>query len=109
MTNLTWICRKISMKNILLLWAALAATGLCTTSESYAKTQRLSDAQVKQAIIVESIANYPGPCACPYNHARNGSACGKRSAWSRAGGYSPLCYAEDVTKEDIAQWRETHR
>jgi hypothetical protein len=43
----------------------------------------LSDAQVRQAIIQESIARYQAtgyPCACPYNLARNGSHCGGRSA-----------------------------
>ena len=50
-----------------------------------------SDADIKKAIIAESIAAYPGPCPCPYNIARNGSSCGKRSAYSRPGGYAPLC------------------
>ena len=45
--------------------------------------QRLSDAQVKQQIIRESIASYPGPCACPYNTDRAGRSCGRRSAYSR--------------------------
>ncbi len=79
------------------------------TADSVAKSGPLSEAQIKQAIIAESIAAYPGPCACPYNHARNGSSCGRRSAWSRAGGYSPVCYADEISKEDIKQWRENHR
>lgn len=53
--------------------------------QGVAKGQALSDAQVKQAIIEESIAEYPGTCACPFNRARNGSSCGRRSAWSKAG------------------------
>ena len=68
----------------------------------------VSDEHIKQAIISESIASYPGTCACPYNSARNGSSCGGRSAWSRGGGYSPICYRSDVTKEMIRQWREDH-
>ncbi len=58
----------------------------------------ISDEQVKQ-IIQESIDSYPGNCPCPYNHARNGSRCGKRSVWSRAGGYTPTCYKEEITNE----------
>jgi hypothetical protein len=67
-----------------------------------------SDDTIKQAIIRESIASYPGNCPCPYNTASNGSRCGKRSAWSRAGGFAPLCYPEDVTPEMIEQYRKQH-
>jgi len=66
------------------------------------------DDAVKQAIIRESIATYPGNCPCPYNTASNGSRCGKRSAWSRAGGYAPICYPEEVTQEMIERYRKTH-
>lgn len=70
-----------------------------------AKSNRLSDSEVKKAIIAESIAGWSGNCACPFNRARNGSACGKRSAWSRAGGYAPVCYENEVTAEMIRDWR----
>ena len=59
---------------------------------SIAKSNSLSDDQVSQRIIDDSVASYPGTCACPFNTARNGSSCGGRSAWSKAGGYSPICY-----------------
>ena len=62
---------------------------------------RESDAQVKQRLIRESIAAYPGSCACPYSTARNGSSCGGRSAWSRGGGYAPLCYPKDVSSAEV--------
>lgn len=78
------------------------------TNSSQAKTA-ISDAQVKQRIIEESIAEYPGTCACPFNHARNGSSCGKRSAWSKAGGYSPICYANEVTPQMIKDWRKQNQ
>jgi hypothetical protein len=65
----------------------------------------ISDEQVKQQIIQESIDSYPGNCPCPYNHARNGSRCGKRSAWSRAGGYTPICYKEEITRDMVIAWR----
>src|SRR5215470_9791701 len=32
------------------------------------------------------------PCACPDDLMRNGRTCGGRSAYSRPGGASPLCY-----------------
>ncbi|EOI3528427.1 hypothetical protein ACMSYW_001628 [Cronobacter dublinensis] len=66
----------------------------------------LSDDQVKEHIIQESIADYPGNCPCPYNTMRNGRACGGRSAWSREGGYSPVCYKREVTAQMIREWRE---
>jgi uncharacterized protein YgiM (DUF1202 family) len=35
---------------------------------------------------------YVGTCDCPYDRMRNGRACGGRSAYSRPGGRSPVCY-----------------
>lgn len=79
-----------------------------TVNPAIAKATRLSDDQVKQQIIDESIASYPGTCACPFNAARNGSHCGRRSAWSKAGGYAPICYKKEVSKEMIAQWQQAN-
>lgn len=67
-----------------------------------------SDSDIKQAIIQESIANYSGNCPCPYNTDRAGRRCGKRSAYSRPGGRSPICYPEDVTQEMIKSYRQKH-
>lgn len=72
------------------------------------KAKPLSDAQIKKILIQESIDAYPGNCPCPYNSARNGSSCGGRSAWSRAGGDAPLCYPKDVTSEMVRAYREAH-
>ncbi|MFZ4875362.1 hypothetical protein ACL9RI_09770 [Janthinobacterium sp. Mn2066] len=94
------------MKNSYVLIAMLA---LASASQAYAqKGQRLSDAQVRQQIISASIASYPGRCPCPYHSARNGSACGGRSAWSRPGGYAPICYEREITGEMVRQWRQEH-
>lgn len=49
-----------------------------------------------QSAIRASIAAYPGNCPCPYSYDRAGRRCGGRSAWSRRGGYAPLCYPSDV-------------
>jgi len=56
-----------------------------------------SDAQIRQRLIRQSIASYPGSCPCPYSVDRAGRRCGGRSAYSRPGGYAPLCYPSDVT------------
>lgn len=58
-----------------------------------------------QRIIAESVANYPGTCACPYSTDRRGRRCGNRSAYSKPGGYAPICFAQDVTKSMIEAYR----
>lgn len=85
---------------------AVCALGVCGSPAS-AKA-RLSDAQIKQRIIRQSVAEYPGNCACPYNSASNGSSCGRRSAWSRGGGYAPMCYAGDVSAAQVRAYRLSH-
>lgn len=40
-------------------------------------TENLTDGQIAEIIIEESIQAYPGPCACPYQLASNGSRCGR--------------------------------
>jgi hypothetical protein len=83
---------------------AVAVAGLALSAAS-----AQSDAQVKQQIIRQSIAAYPGPCPCPYSVMRNGRSCGGRSAYSRPGGYAPICYPADVSEADLRAWRESHR
>jgi len=85
--------------------ALAVATAVASGGAPAIAKGRLSNAQVKQRIIRASIADYPGNCPCPYNTARNGSRCGGRSAWSRAGGYAPVCYAKEVTNADVRAWR----
>ncbi|MDU8500557.1 hypothetical protein RYB01_15400 [Pseudomonas syringae] len=77
---------------------------LCAFSAN-AREAQVTDASIVKAIIQESIDSYSGNCPCPYNSARNGSRCGKRSAYSREGGEEPICYKEDVTKEMISDYR----
>lgn len=75
-----------------------------------AKDRRaVSDQEIKKQIVEESIASYPGRCPCPYNVMRNGSSCGGRSAWSRKGGYAPICYDREVTKEMVSRRKEQDR
>lgn len=58
----------------------------------------------RQAIIRQSIANYSGSCPCNYNRDRAGRRCGKRSAWARPGGASPICYESDVTRSHLVAY-----
>jgi hypothetical protein len=88
------------------LLAAVLVLGL-PAGPAFAREPQIGDDQIRQRIISESIASYPGVCACPYSAMRNGHSCGGRSAYSRPGGYSPLCYAGDVSADMIARYRTT--
>ena len=81
---------------------------LLIATSAYAQTSG-SDSEIKQALIQQSIIAYPGKCACPYQSASNGSRCGKRSAYSRIGGYEVLCYENDVTDDMVEQYRQFYR
>lgn len=72
-------------------------------------TARLSDSAVREQIIRQSILAYPGTCACPYSTDRAGRRCGARSAYSKPGGRSPICYPDDVTAGMIADFRSAAR
>ena len=85
------------MKNFLVL--------LLLMSSSVLAKNDLSDSQVKAMMIQDSIASYSGRCPCPYNLASNGSQCGRRSAYSKPGGYAPLCYDTDITVEMLNQYK----
>jgi len=65
-----------------------------------------TDAEVRQLIINESIAAYTGSCPCPYNKDKAGKNCGARSAYSKPGGASPLCYETDVTQKIVDDYRK---
>lgn len=84
----------------------MAACCMVIAGNAVAKSRAVSDEKIKEKVIAESIASYPGVCACPFNRTRNGSSCGRRSAWSKAGGYAPICYKNEVTNEMVKQWRE---
>jgi hypothetical protein len=76
-------------------------------SKSRNSKQKLSDQQIKQILIDESIAAYSGNCPCPYSKARNGSRCGRRSAYNREGGAAPLCFPKDVTAQMVREYRDS--
>lgn len=80
--------------------------GILLAGSGHARDVRLSDDDVRQQIIADSIARYPGNCACPYSTMRNGQRCGGRSAYSKPGGRAPICYANDVTDAMVARWKQ---
>ena len=93
--------------------ASMTARGSWICDSGYAKRQQscvpladASDAEVRQQMVDESIASYSGNCPCPYNVDRAGRSCGRRSAYSRPGGASPLCYVGDITDEAVTAYRK---
>jgi len=67
-----------------------------------------TDAEIKQLIIKESIAAYKGSCPCPYTTDKAGRTCGARSAYSKPGGASPVCYEKDVIDKMVNDYRKKH-
>lgn len=61
--------------------------------------------EIATILMSRSRAGYSGSCPCPYNTDRAGRRCGGRSAYSRPGGASPLCYRSDVSEQMIARFR----
>lgn len=68
-----------------------------------------TDAEIRRAIIAASIAAYSGSCPCPFNTDRAGRRCGGRSAYSRPGGRSPLCYPTDVSDATVRAFRDRYK
>lgn len=83
----------------------LATAAVILMAAPTAAGPQSSDAEIRQALIQQSIASYDGACPCPYSTTRNGSRCGGRSAYSRPGGTAPLCYARDVSADQVAAYR----
>jgi hypothetical protein len=89
---------------------AWLSVGLLVVGVVAAKeAERLSDSQVRDRIVAESQAAYPGNCPCPENLDRAGRKCGARSAWSKPGGQNPICYAKEVSEEQVRQYRQRLR
>jgi hypothetical protein len=87
-----------------------SAPDITPRPESKRKVEAMLTAAAIAAIIIQvSRDQYHAggrPCACPDDTARNGSACGGRSAYSRPGGAAPLCYPTDVTAAMIESYRQ---
>ena len=67
-----------------------------------------NDDNLAKNMIAKSIANYSGKCACPYQVMSNGNKCGNKSAYSKPGGYAPLCYISDINDEIINKQKSVY-
>ena len=81
-------------------------SGFLKRAESCIAIADATDAEIKQLIISRSIAAYSGSCPCPFNTDRAGRRCGARSAYSRPGGASPLCFDNDVSQKMVDDLRQ---
>jgi hypothetical protein len=89
-------------------WAMATALPMLLASAQPGSAQ-MSDAEIRRALIRDSLAGYRGNCPCPYNVNRAGKPCGPSSAYSKPGGQSPLCYERDVTPAMVEQYRRRGR
>src|SRR5690349_16498860 len=95
--------QSTTLAAIVLAGAALALACCAVASEA------LTDDEVRRVMIQESLQSYPGNCPCPWNTDRAGRLCGKRSAYSRPGGYTPVCYAHQISDEQVRAFREARQ
>jgi len=77
-------------------------------SAAKTSTPSVTHSQARKSLIRQSIANYSGNCPCPYNISANGKRCGLRSAYSRPGGQSPLCYEGDISRQMLARFLQNN-
>ncbi|MFE3839528.1 hypothetical protein [Pseudogemmobacter sonorensis] len=69
-----------------------------------APAHAITDAEIRQMMIEDSLWSYPGNCPCPENRDSAGRRCGKRSAYSKPGGYVPLCYPSDISEPMLDEY-----
>lgn len=82
-----------------------AVVSVLAFTTAWAQTKK-TDQQIRQDMIAASIAAYRGSCPCPYSRDRAGRSCGRRSAYSRPGGASPLCYESDISQKMVDDYRK---
>ena len=87
----------------------LMVLGLALASTA-AQARGMSDAQVRQRIIRDSISSFHGACPCPYSRVRDRKGhlvkCGHSEYGSQ--GTDMRCYPRDVSDADVDAWRSDH-
>ena len=79
--------------------------GYVKSKDSCVTVADATDSEIREQMIQRSIMSYSGNCPCPYFTDRAGRSCGRRSAYSRPGGASPLCYERDISDKTVATYR----
>lgn len=101
-----WSQVNVASMNITGYIATRYLTDECTDGPELTRAE-LSAGAITSLLISQSKSRYSGSCPCPDNYDRGGRRCGGRSAYSRPGGKSPLCYAKDVTSQMIERFRKS--
>ena len=83
-------------------------TKTCVPGEELVRGD-MARADIVSTLMSRSQSRYNGSCPCPHNVDRSGRRCGGRSAYSRPGGASPLCYSSDVTAEMIRSFQSDRK
>jgi len=86
--------------------STIALSGLMLAGTLWAA--EMSDEQVREQIVRESVASYSGRCPCPENTDSAGRRCGARSAYSKPGGARPICYPQEVSDQQVREFRTRH-
>jgi hypothetical protein len=87
---------------------AIGAVAVAGAGYLALRSDGLSDVEVRERIVKESIAAYQAegrPCACPFNVMANGQECGDFSAYNKPGAATPACYPKDVSDAMVREWR----
>ena len=98
--------------NLKFLLAAVGAIFVLGFAVACTDEQDLSDAEIaeiKKILIKQSVSEYlayKGNCPCPYNYDIAGRLCGERSAHTKPGGASPLCYDSDVSDRMVKRYKD---
>ena len=98
--------------NLKFLLVVLGAIFVLGFAAACTDEQDLSDAEIaeiKKILIERSIFEYfayKGNCPCPYNFDVVGRRCGERSAHTKPGGASPLCYDSDVSDWMVKRYKD---
>jgi hypothetical protein len=82
--------------------------GLFFLASDVMGAEALTDEQIRELILKESIANYSGTCPCPYSEKTSGEKCGDSSAYRKPGGQKPLCYQKDISPGQVDKYRKKH-
>ena len=68
--------------------------------------EELTDQQVREILVRQSVSTFSGICPCPYSTDRAGRRCGSRSAYSKEEAADLLCFPRDVSDYMIERYRE---
>jgi hypothetical protein len=83
-----------------------ALSGLMLAGGAWAND--MTDEQVREVFVRESVASYSGQCPCPYSNDAKGDPCGARSAWSKSGGKKLICFTHEVSDQQVREFRQRH-